>query len=204
MKNEKTIEEIIEKKKKDNYKKTIMIIIVIILIFIFWLVGYRMGKIGFRTIDVSSNPEEKVEIIKVYQEDGEIEKDTKLNIFSNIKFNGEEKIAPQSKGSYQFCISNEVEDNIVYSINFTDEMEHLINMKYRLKIDNIYIKGNKDTYVDIDELSIEDIKVLKNSNNVYTLEWYWEDSDVEDTFVGGLEETQYYVLRLKIDAKKLN
>ena len=79
-------------------------------------------------------------------------------------------------------------------------MKHFVNMKYKLKIDNIYIRGNEKEYVGIDELNAEIIVVLKDSNNIYTLEWYWEDSDKEDTTVGSKKENQHYSLTLQINA----
>ena len=51
-------------------------------------------------------------------------------------------------------------------------MKHFVNMKYKLKMDNIYIKGNADNYVTLDELNLNDIVVLKDSINIFTLEWY--------------------------------
>ena len=62
------------------------------------------------------------------------------------------------------------------------------------------IRGNKKEYVRIDELNVKNIVVLKDSNNIYTLEWYWEDSDKEDTTVGSKKENQYYSLSLQINA----
>lgn len=35
-------------------------------------------------------------------------------------------------------------------------MKHFVNMKYKLKMDNIYIKGNADNYVTLDELNLND------------------------------------------------
>ncbi len=67
-------------------------------------------------------------------------------------------------------------------------MKHFVNMKYKLKMDNIYIKGNADNYVTLDELNLNDIVVLKDSINIFTLEWYWEDDDELDTCVGGKPE----------------
>jgi hypothetical protein len=75
-------------------------------------------------------------------------------------------------------------------------------MKYKLKIDNVYIIGNKDNYVDIADLNVEDIIVLKDSINIYTLEWYWADDDANDTIVGSQETDQYYTLNLDIDSTK--
>ena len=92
--------------------------------------------------------------------------------------------------------------NITYDIKFTDEMNHFINMKYRLKIDNVYIRGNNDTYVSIDALNVGDIIVLKDSINVFTLEWYWEDDDKNDTIVGSQKDNEYYTLNLEIGASE--
>ena len=57
-------------------------------------------------------------------------------------------------------------------------------MKYRLKIDNVYIRGNTEDFIDIDNLDISDIIVLKDSINIFTLEWYWENNGEIDTMIG--------------------
>lgn len=126
-----------------------------------------------------------------------------LNIFNNEKFNGEKIIAPKSKGKCEFYIENAIGQDTIYNIEFLDEMKTPINMKYKLKINNIYIRGNEETYVDIKELGTEDIIVLKDSITKYTLEWYWEDDDTADTYVGG-KEKQYYTLKLNIKARTYN
>ena len=82
-------------------------------------------------------------------------------------------------------------------------MKHFVNMKYKLKMDNIYIKGNADNYVTLDELNLNDIVVLKDSINIFTLEWYWEDDDNLDTAVGSEKDTQYYKLNLQIQPVEL-
>lgn len=205
-KKEETIEELLEKREKDKRTKTILIIIIIILLLLFWLLGYRMGRIGFGAKDATANPndiaDEKISLIKVMQDDLQITKDTQLDIFSNVKYDGEKIIAPKSSGTYQFCVSNEAKNDILYHIKFSDEMKNFVNMKYRLKIDNVYIRGNENNYVSIEQLDVDNITVLKDSNNIFTLEWYWEDSDEKDTFVGSQEERQYYTLNLEIEAKE--
>lgn len=75
-------------------------------------------------------------------------------------------------------------------------------MKYKLKLDNVYIKGNEDTYQNLDNINIKEIIVPKDSINIYTLEWYWEDDDKNDTKIGEQEENQYYTLNLEINAKE--
>lgn len=74
-------------------------------------------------------------------------------------------------------------------------------MKYKLKIDNIYIIGNEEKYVGIEELEVKNITVQRGSNNVFTLEWYWEDDDILDTKVASQDEKQTYTLKLEVNAR---
>lgn len=201
---DKKIEEL-EKKVRDTAKKRniIIIILIIILLLLICLLGYRMGKIGYFYKETTAEPNESyVDVIRVTEGDIDITKDTKLNIFDNEKFNGQKIIAPHSKGTYQFCIKNEANNDITYNIKFADEMQHFVNMKYRLKMDNVYIKGNSDTYVNIENLNVEDIIVLKDSINMFTLEWYWEDDDEKDTYIGSKDSDEYYTLKLEINASQ--
>lgn len=180
----------------------ILIIIIILLLFAYWL-GYRMGKIGYDVEPTIPVFKEEIAGIKVTDDTMEIQQDEELNIFSNVKFDNEAIIAPNSYGSYKFYIENVVDNNIKYALSFTDEMTNKINMKYRLKLDNVYIRGNKEEYVSIEDLSIEDITVMEDSVNVFVLEWYWEDDDQNDTYTGSLESDQYYTLKLQIQADTL-
>ena len=197
-KNKQNVEEIdklLKQRKRDRIAIVILIIVIIILLLLY-ILGLRIGKIGYK--EVGENPENQIQIIKVNQGDIEVTKNTNLNIFNNLKFNGEKKIAPKSSGSYKFCIKNESPNDIVYHIKFTDKMNHFVNMKYRLKIDNVYIKGNEKEYITIDELNVDNIKVVKGSINTFTLEWYWADDDYMDTYVGSMKDDQYYTLNLEI------
>ena len=195
---EATIEKLMDEKKRDRRIKIVLIIIIILLL-LFWILAYRVGKIGYgENKEVVANPTDV--ILKITHEDIDIDKSTDLGIFKNAKFDGKEMIAPKSSGTYQFCVKNESKNDIIYDIKFFDEMQYFVNMKYKLKIDNIYIRGNEKEYVGIDELNVKNIVVLKDSNNIYTLEWYWEDSDKEDTTVGSKKENQYYTLSLQINA----
>lgn len=159
--------------------------------------AYKVGKIGYK--ETYSNGEN---LVSIYDEDINFGKDTKLNIFNNKKFENKKIIAPHSNWEYKFCIKNKANKNIKYSIKFSDEMKNLVNMKYRLKIDNIYIRGNENEYVSINNLETKDVSVMNNSLNTYTLEWYWEDNDELDTIVG-TNEDGYYKLNLEIHAEEL-
>lgn len=198
---EELIEKYGRKQKRDRWQKIILIIIIIILLLL-WLLCWRLGKIGYNTESLPSDPvfNEQLPTIKVSDDETEISDNTDLNIFANAKFNGESIIAPKSSGEYKFVIENISNTTLAYDIEFKDIMSNPINMKYKLKIDNIYIRGNEEEYIDINELSVDDIVVLEDSNNIFTLEWYWEDDDKADTYVGSLESDEYYTLELMIQA----
>ncbi len=184
-------------KKKDN-KKTIMCIIILILLLMFGL-GYRIGKLGYKETTISPNNNFEYNSIILLENDMQKIKNNQLNIFKNKDFNNEKIIAPHSKGTYKFYIQNKTNTDVIYNIKFSDEMQNFINMKYRLKLDNIYIKGNSENYVSLDELELSNIIILKDSTNFYTLEWYWDDNDKLDTFVGSQEEDNYYEINLYIE-----
>lgn len=192
-----------ENKTKKNTKVIILIMLfILLLLFSYWL-GYRIGKIGYDVSYTEPTFSEELKAIRVTDDTMEIIQDEELNIFSNVKFDNEPIIAPNSTGTYKFYIENVVDDNISYDITFTDEMSNKINMKYRLKLDNVYVRGNEKEYVDITELNLEDITVLKDSVNIFVLEWYWVDDDENDTYVGSLKTDEYYTLKLKIQADNL-
>ncbi len=196
------IEDYEEQIRKDRRDKIILVIIIIILLF-FHLLCHKLGKIGYKK-DLSTNADlenmARFDVIEIVDGDVKNIKNAQLNIFKNPIFDGEKIIAPRSSGEYRFCVENLVDGNLTYGIEFLDEMTNPINMKYKLKIDNIYIRGNEDEYVSIEELKVDDIVVLEDSNNIYTLEWKWVDNDIADTYVGSLKEIQTYTLKLKINA----
>lgn len=183
---------------RESLKKIIYILIIIIIILILLLV-WKIGRIGIDERPTSGKS--YTDGIVVTEDDIGIEKNTKLNIFNNEKFEGEKIIAPHSQGTYKFYIKNKSNRDINYNIKFSDEMKKFVNMKYRLKIDNIYIRGNEEGYTTIENLDVNNITVPKDSINVFTLEWYWEDNDELDTKVGTSEE-RYYTINLKIEASQ--
>ena len=201
--------EIIEKELNKNKRKNkiliIIIILLIIILLLMCLLGYKIGKIGYSTVNSSgTTSDENIDLIEITDENGATWKNNKLQIFKNEKFNGEKIIAPKSKGTYKFYIKNKVGNDITYNISLLDEMSHFVNMKYKLKLNDVYICGNKDEYVGIDELNVDNIVLTKDSTTLYTLEWYWEDDDELDTFVGSLEDDQYYTLKLNVQASRLS
>lgn len=194
----KSIEELEKKLEEKNRKIRILIIIniiLIILLLLLYILGYRVGFIGYK--EVVADP---TYVIEVKQDELDWTKIEQLDIFNNSKFNNEKIIAPNSKEIYQFAIKNVANEDIEYKIEFEEKAKYKINMEYRLKIDNIYIAGNENQWVSVEELKQEFIKVTKGSINVFTLEWKWIDDDTNDTYVG-TQLSADYTLKIKIDAK---
>ena len=180
-------------KKRKRIKANIGVTIAIILLTI--LICFKLGSIGFNGFTSW-----EIDSIELTGENLQIENNTKLNIFGglNSNENGNKIIAPMSKGTYRFSVKNKSNYDMIYNIKFEDAMDKRINMKYRLKIDNIYIKGNDNKYVTLNELNLENIIVPRDSVNVYTLEWYWENDDENDTKIGTSKEDVYYYFKLQI------
>lgn len=145
---------------------------------------------------------DNIKLVKVSWNGKEVTKNTELDIFKNEKFNGQKIIAPNSKGSATFCVENTANTEMICNLKFTEETENPINMKYRLKIDNKYVVGNANKYEDLEKLNLKDILMQRKSINMYTIEWYWEDSDKEDTEVAVQDEKQYYTLNFEISAEE--
>lgn len=204
---EEDIEKKYEKEKKKNTKNKVIIvllIIIIILLLLFFLIGYKMGKIGFGYKQASAEPSQDLsDTILIKENDMKEVTDNKLNIFKNEKFNGKSMIAPKSYGKYQFYVANISKKDVKYSMKFSDDMKKIVNMKYKLKIDNVYIRGNSENYITLDNLDVDEIIVLKDSTNIFTLEWYWEDNDSLDTIVGSEKDIQYYKLNLQLQPVEL-
>ena len=202
------MEEDLEKNYKKETRKNriiiVILIITIILLLLFFVLGCKVGKIGFGYKPTSTEPSiNSSNMILIKESDMKEVIDNKLNIFKNEKFDGQSIIAPKSYGKYQFYVSNISNKHVKYSMKFSDEMKKFVNMKYKLKIDNVYIRGDLENYTTIDNLDLDEIVVLKDSTNIFTLEWYWEDNDSLDTGVGSEKDTQYYKLNLQIQPIEL-
>lgn len=107
-----------------------------------------------------------------------------------------------SSSSYHFVVKNTFNEKLIYSIK-TEEINKLgVNMKYRLKLNNVYVIGNETTYVNIQNLNLNNVILFENSSDIYTLEWKWENSD-NDTKIG---ESEYgdYKLKLNIQSEILD
>ncbi len=174
---------------------TVLLAIIVVLLLILIILCFRVGKIGYNYLSIWGV---KPTTVVVKNENLQITTNTGINLFGNSLFEGKNIIAPMSKGSANFTIRNDTNEDIVYHFRFVDEMNNFVNMKYRLKIDNIYIRGNEQEYISIKDLDVENVILPKDSTSIYTLDWFWESDDEKDTFVGTQDEKQHYTLNLYI------
>ena len=180
---------------KENRKILLLIIIFIILILLITFLINHLGKVGYvNTLN------EQTGLIEVTQNDIGWDMLEELNIFRNQKYNNQNIIAPKSTGTYTFLVKNITDTNLVYDLQLKEINKYNINMKYKLKLENVYIAGSKEEWKDIKDINIENIIVPAESTNLYTLEWYWADNDVQDTKIGSLTYADY-TLRIKIGAQ---
>lgn len=120
-----------------------------------------------------------------------------LNIFSNPMYEMNEKIAPEATNFYQFIIRNNTVYNVDYNIEFSEDNNLNINMKYRLVKNDQYVVGNEEKWVKYDELDLEKIHLTSKSSDTYYLEWKWFSSE-NDTLIGEIGNANY---ALKINIK---
>lgn len=173
-----------------KHKRRIFLIILIVLLFLcifisIYLIGYHIGTIG-----VSADVTKQLDVIKITSNSVGWNISDELNIFANPEFNNNSIIAPNSKGIYKFIVQNSSAENINYNLEFIESNEHNINMKFRLKMDNIYIIGSKDNWQEPHELNMESVLIVGGSKTMYTLEWYWEETE-EDTKIGKNDYADY-------------
>ena len=161
-----------------SYLFFIAIIVCITSIFIL----SQMNRVEFTALEVDS--------IDISEGNKEIIRNANLGIFKD-------KIYPSAKGTYTFNVKNSSKYKQIYNIRFMENMKSNINIKYRLKKGNDYIRGNETTYVELCNLDLESIIILPNTENKYILEWKWEESP-NDTEIASLEETQDYTLKMQI------
>ena len=187
---------------KDNNKRfKILFAIITILVLLVIVLSYKLGYIGYSPLTFS-----EVDNISLREENAIINHGARLNIFGANKVDkskvvdGFRVIYPSIKGEYKFSIKNETLTTMKYDIDFKEKMTAPINMKYRVKMDNIYIKGSQDKYLDLSDINVKDIVVPSNSINVYTLEWCWVEDDVKDTKVANAQGNQYYEIGMTISS----
>ena len=81
---------------------------------------------------------------------------------------------------------------------FIEKNKNLINMKFKLKRNGEYVLGSKDKWIDIQNKSLQNLSLMSNSHDIYSLEWKWVDTntDTEKPF-----DSAHYKLNINIKAQ---
>lgn len=182
-----------EESKKYKNKKVIMFMLFILFLILILMIANVIGKIGY-----VNSPKDPVQLIEVDERDINWDMLEKLNIFGNRSI--DYIIAPGSTGTYSFMVNNTTDKSLTYDLQLKEINDNKINMKYRLKLENVYVAGDKDNYLEVENVNLENVVVTPNSSNLFTLEWQWEDDDKQDTIIGSLNYAEY-TLRIRIKAK---
>ena len=128
-----------------------------------------------------------------------------LKIFENAAFEYTNKIAPGVSNSYDFKVHNETENAIRYNIEFEEDSEYAINMRYRLKRDGVYVVGNDTKWVSASELASAFKELAVDGIDGYTLDWEWpyeSGRDALDTEIGEKMVSEYS-LAIKINFEEV-
>ena len=174
----------------------IIILIIIILLLLFKTLEYKNKKPFVSTGDVfeidcdcDSDASTSNSNLTVTDSDIIWQEENQLKIFKNPVYQMEEMIAPGSTNEYHFVVKNETDCRMEYSLDFIEENDFQINMKYRLKKGEDYLQKS---WVSIDEL--EDVvgQFDESEEDEYFLEWKWFESD-NDTVIGSNIESSYHL-----------
>lgn len=142
-------------------------------------------------------PEEiEIKEFKVTSKGQKITED--LSIFDDVKYNGKAVIYPSIQNTYYFEISNTLDFNTICEVSFNEKNKENIPIKYRLKENGKYIRGDEKTYIPYDELNFTNI-VNSKSENKYELEWKWVEGS-NDNYYGDVNKTITYEIELTVKA----
>ena len=127
--------------------------------------------------------------IVITDDNGDYLYQKKLDIFSNSVFKN--KIAPGVSDTYNFKVQNKTNKDIKYFIMMNGISNYYINLKYRLKKNDIYIVGDNFNWVTEQELNTSYNKLHHGKSDNYSLEWKWFDNDETDNFAGKGYDSDY-------------
>ncbi len=144
-------------------------------------------------------PEEpKVKEFKVTSNGQKITEE--LTIFDDTKYNDKAIIYPGISNTYKFEISNTLDLNVVCEVLFEEENIENLPIKFRLKENGKYIKGDENTFVPCNQLKFNKV-VGSQEENKYELEWKWQEGE-NDNYYGDLNKDIKYEIKLTVNANE--
>jgi hypothetical protein len=139
-------------------------------------------------------------VVYVDDKNGWYDYQKSIHIFESPAFEYTETIAPGVSNSYDFQVHNTTLTAIKYNVQFEEDSEYAINMRYRLKLNNNYVVGNDSTWVTAAELESGLTYLPGDATDTFTLDWEWPyegGTDEADTLAGE-EMMSKYSLGVKI------
>ena len=122
-----------------------------------------------------------------------------LDVFSTTYYGNQNIIAPRLKGTYDFAIENTTKVDVTADITFVEGNIYNINMKYKIKVNGVYVGLNQ--WQKIEDIVVNNLVILSKNRVPITLEWYWEES-ANDTAIGQMQGVPYN-LNIKIEAEQI-
>lgn len=159
-----------------------------------------------KTINGDTNTDvDRAGIVYVDDKNGWYVYQKSLEIFNNAAFEYTNKIAPGVSNSYDFKVHNETSNKIQYNIEFSEESEYFVNMKYRLKRAGAYVVGSETEWVSAEQLSTSMKQLAIDGVDAYTLDWMWpyeDGKDGQDTKAGENMRSEYH-LGIKVNFEEV-
>ena len=124
---------------------------------------------------------------------------TTISLFADRTGVGEDrKLAPGSKGTYEFLVSNKNTYGIIYQMKImADKEQLLLPLHYRLKSGGKYLCGDSKTWLTAEQLASASVKLDPGMEKEYLLEWYWPyegGDDAYDTLIGTADNLEYRLI----------
>ena len=133
--NNSTIESTTQKNERYYISwKTFISVVILVTVILTLVVVYILHMFGMEI----HNPYE-TKVISINSEGKNWYKNENINIFEKLNKSGEKVIWPGKSGTYDFVIENNTKQSAYYRIDFEEINENNINIKYRLRMNNVYI-----------------------------------------------------------------
>lgn len=132
-------------------------------------------------VSIIKLPYEETPIISVGDKEGKWEAENLVGVL-------DVRIRPGSSGDYDFVLDNPHNVTIEYSFSLSElyngEYIGKFPLEYRIKMNNILLGTGE--WVPANELKFDDLHILPESSQIFTLEWRWpfEGDNELDTFFG--------------------
>jgi len=117
----------------------------------------------------------------------------------NINVLGNQSIYPGANGSYLFVVNNQNEKPILHNVAFREINKNNIPIRYRIKVNELYIS---EDWQPISYIDLENIYLSSETRTLYCIEWRWA-ADIDDGIdsLAGQDITTSYTIQIAVVAE---